>query len=96
MNFINLNNLPDIYFSYENFKRYICDMNIEKDYKLLIDLVSRSQIYGESFNINIFILESSNNDDGEKYHYCLQNQHIKNNYNDNNKNIILLKKGNSL
>ena len=94
-NFYILKQLFDIYFSYENFKRYICDMNIEKDYKLLIDLVSRSEIYRESFNINIFILESSIEGDKEKLSLlCPKNYDIKNNYNEKNKNILLLKKRN--
>ena len=88
--YIKIKQLFDIY-SFENYKRYICDTNIEKDYKLLIDSVSRKEISQKDKNCNIYILEVK---EDNIILNCPTNYDIQNNYNLNNDYIILLKKNN--
>ena len=90
----------DIYYSLENYKKYICDVRVKKDYRLLIDLVSRENVidYNSPFKngVNIFILEeeSVGNDDKKISLLCLKNYDLQNNIKDKRKNIFLLKNNN--
>ena len=82
----NYNHLFSIYTSMENYKKYICDMNILKDYNLLIDLVSKFN------NINILIIDES-----KRNHIKLINpisDDINNIYNKNRIDTLLYKVGN--
>jgi hypothetical protein len=82
---MNLRHLYNIYISMENYKKYLCDMNIFKDYNLLIDLLSRFS------NYNIFILEETERKQIKLINPI--NSDILNIYKDERPNIILYKVG---
>ena len=82
---VNIRHLYNIYISMENYKKYICDLNIYKDYNLLIDLAVRIMgfniiIFDETFEKHVKILNPINSD-------------IYNIYKDDNPNVFLYKVG---
>ena len=85
------NALFNIYVSMENYKKYLCDLNIYKDFNLIIDLVSREnpELHERGLNILILELDSLN-------HVKLLNPLIKdlnNIYNDERENLLMVKVG---
>ena len=69
--------LFDIYYSLENFKKYICDMKVYKDFRFLIDLLSRPDVV-KLEGLNIFIFEYTNEDNIMLM--CPKNYDYNNNY----------------
>ena len=82
---MNIRHLYNIYISMENYKKYLCDMNIYKDYNLLIDLLSQFS------NYNIFIIDETKSEQIKLINPI--NSDILNIYKSNRDNIILYKVG---
>ena len=80
--------LFDIYTSHENFKKYLCNLNINKDITLLWDLISTIN------NINIYVLQNDNLIGKTIKLLCPLNNNFNDDYNNYYKdrnNIVLLK-----
>ena len=84
----NIQFLEDVFISMENYKKYICDLNIYKDINLLIDLISRENSELNISGFNIIVIEYDN--DKIKLINPLNND-INNIFSHNRDNLVLLK-----